>query len=75
MSATALLQRSSRSITHNRRRRIGGFRARFVLGSAVPHNHPPVLGHYSVHTSAEALQAGEARIREIRAERQRDGRL
>jgi redox-sensitive bicupin YhaK (pirin superfamily) len=47
----------------------------FVLGSAVPHNHPLVLGHYSVHTSAEALQAGEARIREIRAELQRVGRL
>jgi redox-sensitive bicupin YhaK (pirin superfamily) len=49
--------------------------AQFVLGSAAPHNHPLVVGHYSVHTSAAALQAGEARIREIRAELQRDGRL
>ncbi len=40
--------------------------AEFVLGSAVPHNHPLVLGYYSVHTSAAALQAGEAQIRKIR---------
>jgi redox-sensitive bicupin YhaK (pirin superfamily) len=34
----------------------------FVLGSAVKHPHPLVTGHYSVHTSAEALRIGEARI-------------
>ncbi|KAF1018558.1 MAG: hypothetical protein GAK30_03627 [Paracidovorax wautersii] len=37
----------------------------FVLGSAVPHPHPLHLGSYSVHTSAQALQAGERRIAEL----------
>ncbi len=49
--------------------------AQLVLGSAVPHEHPLVLGHYSVHTSPAALLAGEVRIREIQADLQRDGRL
>jgi redox-sensitive bicupin YhaK (pirin superfamily) len=40
--------------------------AEFVIGSAVPHPHDLVLGHYSVHSSAEALEAGEAHIRSIR---------
>jgi redox-sensitive bicupin YhaK (pirin superfamily) len=40
--------------------------ATFVLGSAVPHPHELVLGYYSVHTSKEALKAGEARIAEVR---------
>jgi redox-sensitive bicupin YhaK (pirin superfamily) len=39
---------------------------RFVLGSAVPHPHPLVMGAYSVHTSADALARGEAEIRRIR---------
>lgn len=39
---------------------------RFVLGSAVPHPHPLVMGTYSVHTSAEALARGETEIRRIR---------
>jgi hypothetical protein len=47
----------------------------FVLGSAVPHPHDLVLGYYSVHTSAEALAEGEQRIREIRADLSRQGRL
>lgn len=38
----------------------------FVIGSAVPHRHDLVLGHYSVHTSAAALAAGKARIKAIR---------
>jgi len=38
--------------------------ATFVLGSAVPHPHKLFLGSYSVHTSAEALAAGERNIRE-----------
>ncbi|CAB3707101.1 hypothetical protein LMG24238_03960 [Paraburkholderia sediminicola] len=38
----------------------------FVLGSAVPHPHDLVLGLYSVHTSAVALKAGEARIEALR---------
>lgn len=37
----------------------------FVLGSAVPHPYPLHLGHYSVHTSAQALEAGERRIAEL----------
>jgi len=40
--------------------------ATFVLGSAVPHPHDLVLGYYSVHTSEEALKAGEARIADVR---------
>ena len=39
--------------------------ATFVLGSAVPHPHDLVLGHYSVRTSEAALKAGEARIAEV----------
>src|SRR5687768_13835133 len=35
----------------------------FVLGSAVKHPHDLVLGYYSVHTSPQALAAGEAEIR------------
>ena len=42
-------------------RAVGG--AEFVLGSAVPHPHPLVLGAYSVHTSREALRKGEEGIR------------
>jgi len=37
----------------------------FVLGSAVKHPHDLVLGYYSVHTSPQALAAGEAEIRRI----------
>jgi redox-sensitive bicupin YhaK (pirin superfamily) len=37
----------------------------FVLGSAVPHEHPLALGNYSVHTSPAALKAGEAEIAAI----------
>ncbi|QGZ57525.1 pirin family protein [Paraburkholderia acidiphila] len=47
----------------------------FVLGSAIAHPHPLVLGHYSVHTSADALRAGEARIREIGAQLRSAGRF
>lgn len=37
----------------------------FVLGSAVPHPHALVMGSYSVHTSQDALQRGEAEIRRL----------
>ena len=47
----------------------------FVLGSAVPHPHDLVLGYYSVHTSSEALRAGEARIGEIGIQLRRSGRI
>jgi redox-sensitive bicupin YhaK (pirin superfamily) len=49
--------------------------AEFVLGSAAPHPHDLVLGRYSVHTSAEALQAAEQRISEIERRLQHEGRL
>ena len=39
----------------------------FVLGSAVKHPHALVTGYYSVHTSPEALEQGEAEIRRIGA--------
>ncbi|MCL6386574.1 pirin family protein [Pectobacterium versatile] len=47
----------------------------FVLGSAVPHPYDLVLGHYSVHTSKEALARGEAGIQRIGQELQKAGRL
>lgn len=37
----------------------------FVIGSAAPHPYALKLGYYSVHTTDEALQAGEAKIAEI----------
>lgn len=37
----------------------------FVLGSAVPYPHQLHLGSYSVHTSAQALEAGERKIDEL----------
>lgn len=40
----------------------GSESAIFVLGSAIPHDYPLHIGYYSVHTSAEALSAGEERI-------------
>jgi redox-sensitive bicupin YhaK (pirin superfamily) len=47
----------------------------FVLGSAVKHPHDLFLGNYSVHTSREALDRGEAKIREIGRHLQEQGRL
>jgi len=41
----------------------------FMLGSAAPHEHDLVLGHYSVHTSIEALRDGEGHIRRIKPAR------
>jgi redox-sensitive bicupin YhaK (pirin superfamily) len=38
----------------------------FVLASAIPHPHELHLGSYSVHTSAQALEAGERRIEALR---------
>ncbi len=43
----------------------------FVIGSAVKHPHPLVLGSYSVHTSTAALQRGEAEIARIAHQLQR----
>jgi redox-sensitive bicupin YhaK (pirin superfamily) len=47
----------------------------FVLGSAVKHPHDLFLGNYSVHTSQEALDRGEANIREIGKRLRAEGRL
>jgi hypothetical protein len=47
-------------------RSTGGVDATLVIGSAVPHPHPLHLGNYSVHTSADALKAGERHITELR---------
>ncbi|MGC0154928.1 pirin family protein [Chromobacterium vaccinii] len=49
--------------------------AAFVLGSAVKHPHDLALGYYSVHTSDEALAAGEAGIARLGDELKRQGRL
>ena len=49
--------------------------AEFVVGSAVRHDHDLVLGYHSVHTSADALREGEARISAIRARLVQEGRL
>ncbi|MFC7518553.1 pirin family protein [Herbaspirillum sp. GCM10030257] len=38
----------------------------FVIGAAVPHPHDLYLGNYSVHTSAESLDRGEANIERLR---------
>jgi len=42
--------------------------ARLVLGSAIKHPRPLVLGRYSVHTTAEALRAGQREIARIGSE-------
>ena len=47
----------------------------FVLGSAAPHEHALVLGHYSVHTSPDALRDAEAHISAIRTRLVQEGRL
>jgi redox-sensitive bicupin YhaK (pirin superfamily) len=47
----------------------------FVLGSAMKHPHPLVLGYYSVHTSRAALTQGEAEIDRIGQRLRADGRL
>jgi hypothetical protein len=50
---------------------VAGTGATFVLGSAVP--HPLHLGAYSVHTSAEALAAGERHILELKQQMDASG--
>jgi redox-sensitive bicupin YhaK (pirin superfamily) len=50
-------------------------RTRFVIGSAATHPHELVLGNYSVHTTAEALDRGEAEIRRIGRALQAKGTL
>jgi redox-sensitive bicupin YhaK (pirin superfamily) len=58
-------------------RSTGSVDAKLVIGSARPHPHPLHLGHYSVHTSPDALQAGERHIMDLRkklVERERQRR-
>jgi redox-sensitive bicupin YhaK (pirin superfamily) len=50
-------------------------KTRFVIGSAAAHPHELVLGNYSVHTSEEALDRGEAEIRRIGRELRANGTL
>lgn len=47
----------------------------FVLGSAVKHPYPLVLGYYSVHTTPEALAQGEEEINRIGKQLQAKGRI
>jgi redox-sensitive bicupin YhaK (pirin superfamily) len=47
----------------------------FVLGSAIKHPHDLVTGYYSVHTSAGALERGEAEIRRLGDRLRASGRL
>jgi len=47
----------------------------FVLGSAAPHQHDLVTGHYSVHTTPDALRDAEAHISAIRTRLVQKGRL
>jgi redox-sensitive bicupin YhaK (pirin superfamily) len=47
----------------------------FVLGSAIKHPHPLVLGYYSVHTTEKALAQGEAEIARIGQKLRAQGRL
>src|SRR5882724_7761935 len=46
----------------------------FVIGSAVMHPHPLILGNYSVHTSEKALAQGEAEIQRIGRQLRAEGR-
>ena len=47
----------------------------FAIGSAVKHPHPLVLGYYSVHTSQESLEMGEAQIARIGARLRQAGEI
>jgi redox-sensitive bicupin YhaK (pirin superfamily) len=47
----------------------------FAVASAVKHPYPLVLGAYSVHTSAAALEQGEARIARIGEQLYAEGRI
>ncbi|HEY4074047.1 MAG TPA: pirin family protein [Herbaspirillum sp.] len=47
----------------------------FIVASAIKHPHDLVLGYYSVHTSHEALQQGEAEIARIGRQLRAEGRI
>src|SRR5687767_7696091 len=59
----AIFEKSETPLTFEGAHGVG---ATFVLGSAVPHRYQLHLGAYSVHTSAEALAAGERHIRDLK---------
>ncbi|MDF3833251.1 pirin family protein [Cupriavidus basilensis] len=47
----------------------------FIVGTAVKHPHPLVLGHYSVHTSPAAPQRGEQEIARLGEQLRARGRV
>jgi redox-sensitive bicupin YhaK (pirin superfamily) len=47
----------------------------FVLGSAVKHPHPLITGHYSVHTTDDALKIGEEGIKKVGEKLKAEGRI
>jgi redox-sensitive bicupin YhaK (pirin superfamily) len=47
----------------------------FVLGSAVRHPHPLITGHYSVHTTDDALRIGEEGIKKVGKRLKAEGRI
>jgi redox-sensitive bicupin YhaK (pirin superfamily) len=47
----------------------------FIVASAVRHPHDLVLGYYSVHTSHQALEQGEAEIKRIGQQLRIEGRI
>lgn len=47
----------------------------FVLGSAVRHPHPLITGHYSVHTTEDALRIGEECIKKVGKRLKAEGRI
>lgn len=49
--------------------------ANFVLGSATKHPHPLITGHYSVHTSKEALSTGEEGIKVVGKRLKAEGKI
>jgi redox-sensitive bicupin YhaK (pirin superfamily) len=49
--------------------------AAFILGSAIKHPHDLVLGYYSVHTTPDALERGEANIARIGRQLRAAGRI
>jgi redox-sensitive bicupin YhaK (pirin superfamily) len=53
----------------------GSAAAQVLIGTAVKHRHPLVLGSSSVHTSSDALKAGLQTIRTIGETLQASGRL
>ena len=49
--------------------------SRLLLGGAVLHDHPLVLGSHSVHTSREALARGVEGIAAVRSRLEGEGRV